>query len=430
MSNANIDVNEITSAVSQVVTEKSEALESQIKSLQEELKNAQSSAEEAKQLAADLEAKQEKTLMQHTAQALGKDDFCSEKASDAIRARMKTKEQFDLKEIDTKTLSISGAGDAQLAIDNVLGRTIIERAREEVVILGLIANKNVSSTDYREMVLRARPAVSAGTEQDGTTAPGDIWALTATTTYTEVAMNVGKQYAKPLLSDEVINDPVINLMAHLESLLVEELARYWALEVLYGNGQANNIDGILSTFLPTQDSENDADAGARAKDKYRVVMSSVEDGLGNASPTHASSAINVAIDLTVELPSRYHKNSKFVMNRRTLGLYRKLKDTQGRPLIQYESTGFVLVGYPVAIEDYCPDVNGTNPAGISAENARYPVIFGDLSQAYALCSIDDKFLVDPFTADGGTVLKYTARKGSLMQKNDAIVVLRSDADWT
>ncbi len=405
-----------------------------------ETKNQELSTQidELKNLIADLEAKAAAPApsnepLQFNMKAL------STSVKERLRNSMETKTPLNLAHIDTKELTIGAGNGEALAIDEELGRSIIERARENVVILNLIATKNIGSVDYREMVLTGYPVTGAQSEQSGgaggNTAPGDIWALTATATYEGVALKVGKQYAKPIISNEAINDPHIDIYAHLQTLLAEELSRYWALQVIYGNGAADNIRGILSTsrvsatesVLPTFPTA--AQPTARNVEFYPVELSGTEDSIGNADPTAANSAIDKVIDMTVALPARHLAGASFTMNRRTLGLYRKLKDLEGRPLMQFEAGGFNLVGHPVNIEDYMPDVDGTNPAAYAAVNMRYPVIFGRLDKAYALCHISDNFLFDPYSADGGVMLKYESRKGDIVQSNDAIVVFRTDADF-
>ena len=418
---------------SKASTDSVQALELKNEGVELQLKALAGASDEVKNLVADLQAKIQETKsvvpsnepLQFNMKALNlelKSIFALAK-NDRV--------QTNLANVDTKALTIGSGNGEALAIDEELGRTIIERARENVAILGLIASKTIGSTDYREMVLRAYPETKAGTEQTGNsgTAPGDIWALTATATYEGVSLNVGKQYAKPIISNEAIKDPHIDIYAHLVSLLAEEMSRYWALQVIYGNGTGDNLRGLLSTSRISAVESVKSNA-IRDFDFYPVELSGIEDSIGDTDPTAVNSAIDNAIDLTIVLPSAYLAGAMFTMNRRTLGAYRKLKDLEGRPLIQFESGSFSLVGYGVTIEDYMPDINGTNPASYALADMRMPVIFGQLSKAYALCHIDDNFLVDPYSADGGVMLKYESRKGDIVQHNDAIVVFRTDSDFS
>ena len=395
-----------------------------IESQGKELAALTETIEEVKNLAADSDAKLQSrnTNMEHSSMELKFDDKL---LSDKLKEVFLSGEKADFAKIDTKTLSIGGSGGESLAIDEELGRTIIERARENVAILGLIANKNVGSVEYREMVLRTRPATGKVLEN---TTGAAAWSLTGTQSYVGVSMTVAKQYAKPVISDEAIADPHIDIYSHLQTLLSEETSRYWAIQVLFGTGAANNeLRGILNESASAgrldADESLDYDGSTRDVNLYMAKVSGVDDSIGDDV-----SAIDNAIDMTTVVPSRYLAGAKFVMNRRTLGNYRKLRDADNKPLIQFEAGGFSLVGYVVVIEDYMPNEDGT-VQGTAMTGKKFPVIFGDLSKAYALCSIDDNFLVDPYSADGGVTIKYSSRKGDIVQNNDAIVVLRTSATW-
>jgi HK97 family phage major capsid protein len=79
------------------------------------------------------------------------------------------------------------------------------------------------------------------------------------------------------------------------------------------------------------------------------------------------------IDLFHALPTFYAQNATWAMNRTTLGAVRKLKDGQGRYLVDIGGMGntpvTTLLGRPVLECPDMPDVAG---------NA-YPIVFGDFS---------------------------------------------------
>ncbi|AUS01924.1 coil containing protein [Vibrio phage 3.058.O._10N.286.46.B8] len=360
---------------------------------------------EQKNLVADLEAKGAFTApVVEESEVKFDDNLLNQKLHDVFMSCKDGNREFD--KIDTKGLAIGGTGGESLAIDQELGRRIIERARENVVILGLVGSKTVSSTDYREMVLRGYPSTAKGTER----VPGsNQWTETGTQTYEQVVMKVGKQYAKPFISDEAISDPHIDLMAHLEVLLAEEMSRYWALQVLFGDGSTDNLRGMLSSNrIDAVESLKTSDE--RDFDYYPIVKSSSAALIG----ADDKAIMDNLIDMTVQLPTQYLNGSSYTMNRRTLGRLRKLRDTQERPLIQFERGGFSILGFGINVEDYWP--------GEAADAT--PIGFGQLSKAYTLINIDDKFLLDPYSQDGGVVIKATSRKGEMVMHNDAVVFLR------
>ena len=369
--------------------------------------------EEVKQTVADLESKHSDLVPASVEVTEVK--FDRKVLNQKLRDLFTGDKGVDLANVDTKALAVGGTGGEALAIDEELGRRVIERARENVAILGLIGSKSVSSVNYREMVLRNYPGTAKGIEN----VAGTNWNATATQTYEQVVMQVAKQYAKPQITHEAARDPHIDLMAHLETLLAEEMSRYWALQVLFGDGRPDNLRGILSSKRASlgAGSESRKDAAERDFDFYKVVPSTEAAKLGSDH----EEIIDNMIDLTIEVPTQYLSNSSYTMNRRTLGVLRKIKQstdgTDLRPLIQFEAGNFTLVGYGVNIEDYMPDVAADS----------MPIIFGDLSRAFVLIDIDDEYLVDPYTTDGVVTLKSTSRKGEIVQNNDAIVILSCEA---
>lgn len=346
----------------------------------------------------------------------------------ALSGAEKKNNSFKLNSLDVKGLTLGGDSGEVLAIDGELGRTIIERARENVAILGAIAIKSVGSVDYRELVLRNRPASLAdGIEQIAGISSGIASSnqdSTNTQSYEQVGLQVAKKYLKPFISNEAASDPHIDLVAELQRLLVEEMSRTWALQVLLGTGTGQNLRGILTARVDhaATTGESYKSNDARDFDIFPVHNSGASASLGAT----ATAVLDLLVDITTELPTAYLQGAAWMMNRRTLGIVRKLKDNQGRPLVNFEAgvtapektqagfNGQSILGYPVIVEDYMPDVAADS----------LPIIFGDLSKAYALCNIDENMIVDPYTLDGAVQFKHEQRKGDIVQHNDAIVIVK------
>lgn len=399
------------SAIEQIKAAQIEATKSATKELEVKMAEMSEANVELKNFVADLEAKMDVPAIGAPSEV----KFDSTALNVKLREIVTGKEAVNLASVDTKSLAIGGTGGEALAIDEELGRRVIERARENVVILGLIGSKSVSSVNYREMVLRNYPGTAKGVEN----VSGADWNTTATQSYEQVVMQVAKQYAKPQITHEAAADPHIDLMAHLEVLLAEEMSRYWALQVLFGDGTPDNLRGILSSNR-IDDTESAKSHAERDFDFYAMERSGSAASLG----VDGIAIMDNMIDLTIAVPTQYLGGSKFVMNRRTLGEFRKLRvggdaavTADARALIQFEAGNFSLVGHTVAIEDYMPNV----AAGST------PIIFGDLSKAFTLIDIDNEYLVDPYTTDGVVTLKATIRKGEMVQNNDAIVVFKIGA---
>ncbi len=411
------NTNEIKDAVVQVVETKNAELEAKLEAVtaQNEVMETKN-AELANQMA-DIEAKMADN--QAIVAVAQNQEFDVKQASDVLRGAMN--KETAKGQVEIKALTIGGADGEALAIDEELGRTVTERARENVAILGAIGSKSVGSVNYRELVLQTYPAV--GETGENTTLSGADWTATDTQKYVEVVMKVGKQYAKPQISDEASSDPHIDLWAHLQTLLAEEISRYWAQQVLAGAGTADAINGILTDnasatigHLDTRDGTDDGTKGESWKDVATRDVNTIPilpTGVAGGMPATASEFIDLLIDVTVAVPSKYLSASKWYMNRRTQAMVRKLKDADGRPLLQFEGGAFNVLGHPVVLEDYMRAVASDS----------FPIIFGDLNKAYRLCDIDETYLVDPYSIDGATQIKTSVRKGSLIGANDAIVVV-------
>lgn len=108
-----------------------------------------------------------------------------------------------------------------------------------------------------------------------------------------------------------------------------------------------------------------------------AVENAILNGTGSGEPTGILTGItwdaansttwasggNVGYDNIVDglalLPTVYHNDAVFVMNRKTLfGGIRKIKATDGMPIFTYnpqDRAAMTLLGYPVILDDYVPD---------------------------------------------------------------------------
>jgi hypothetical protein len=118
------------------------------------------------------------------------------------------------------------------------------------------------------------------------------------------------------------------------------------------------------------------------------------------------------------LGARYRANGTFVMNSKTAGAVRKMKDADGRFLW---SDGLAageparLMGYPVLIAEDMPDI---------AANA-YAIAFGDFRAGYTVAERPDlRILRDPFSAKPHVLFYATKRIGGDVSDFAAIKLLK------
>jgi hypothetical protein len=89
------------------------------------------------------------------------------------------------------------------------------------------------------------------------------------------------------------------------------------------------------------------------------VLNGVTWGAGNSSLYGANLGYDELVDGLALLPTAYHNNAIFVMNRKSLftGL-RKIKASDGQPIFTYnpqDRAAMSILGYPVVLDDFVPD---------------------------------------------------------------------------
>ncbi|AXI47044.1 phage major capsid protein [Sulfitobacter sp. SK012] len=124
------------------------------------------------------------------------------------------------------------------------------------------------------------------------------------------------------------------------------------------------------------------------------------------------------VDLVYSLGAQYRANATFVMNSKTAGVVRKLKDMDGRflwsdGLAQGEPAR--LMGYPVLVAEDMPDA-GTDTMSIA---------FGDFAAGYTVAERPDlRILRDPFSAKPHVLFYATKRVGGDVSDFAAIKLLK------
>ncbi|MEM9851661.1 MAG: phage major capsid protein, partial [Pseudomonadota bacterium] len=132
----------------------------------------------------------------------------------------------------------------------------------------------------------------------------------------------------------------------------------------------------------------------------------------------AADPADAIVDLVYALGARYRANATFVMNSKTAGAVRKMKDADGRFLW---SDGLAageparLMGYPVLVAEDMPDI-------ASGANA---IAFGDFRAGYTVAERPDlRILRDPFSAKPNVLFYATKRVGGDVSDFAAIKLLK------
>jgi len=139
---------------------------------------------------------------------------------------------------------------------------------------------------------------------------------------------------------------------------------------------------------------------------------------GAAADFAPTNSVDCIINLVYALGADYRANAAFVMNSKTAGAVRKMKDADGRFMW---SDGLAaaeparLMGYPVLIAEDMPDI---------AANA-YAIAFGDFNAGYTIAERPDlRILRDPFSAKPNVLFYASKRVGGDVTDFAAIKLLK------
>lgn len=319
-----------------------------------------------------------------------------------------------------KSLNLATPAAGGAAVAEVLSSDLIEYAREYSPILSEIGVRNGLTRDYRELVLTSYPAIADGIEN----AEGTAFPATATQTYGEVKADTIKVMANAPITDEAFFGATYNVYSDLVRTLGDQIGVKLAHKVIYGDGTDKNGRGILSTSrIDITDATGKSwkpsmGEGARPHDYFPVISTGVSGSLG----ADADAIQDLVIDLSCTLPTKYLARAKYYMNRKTKGALEKVRDADGKPVFKFnmiEGDTIRLNGYPVVLDDTMPNI---------APDSK-PIIFGDLSRAFAMANGDiDYMQVNPYKVQGQRHVEYNKEIFTIMQASDAILVVACTAN--
>jgi len=144
----------------------------------------------------------------------------------------------------------------------------------------------------------------------------------------------------------------------------------------------------------------------------RQISTGVNGGFG-AAPNGADSLI----DLIATIPTAYRGNARFMMNKSTEAVVRKLKDSDGAMIWSAglsAGTPATLLGYPVTLAEDMP----------ALATGSLSIAFGDFSTYHIADRQGTRLLRDPYTSKGSTIFHVTRRVGGALGTPDGIAALQ------
>jgi HK97 family phage major capsid protein len=205
---------------------------------------------------------------------------------------------------------------------------------------------------------------------------GETAARPATTTpgLTSLTYNTGELYANPQITQTALDDVAIDLEKWIAGEVDYEFAVQENIAFLSGNG-TNKPTGLLLYVTG---------AANAATHPWGAILGTTVAGA-------AAVTTDEVVDLVYSIPSERVANSKFFMNRTTLGKIRKLKDGQGNYMWQPSYVAgepSTLQGYPVVEVPGMPNMT----TGLVS------ILFGDMEKTYLVIDrVGLRVMRDPFS---------------------------------
>jgi HK97 family phage major capsid protein len=297
--------------------------------------------------------------------------------------------------LEGKALSTAVAADGGYLVDPQTAETVRSML---VSTSSLRAAANVVQVDATSFdVLIDRSEVGSGWATE--VAPQ---AETGTPTIERISIKLHELSAMPKASQRLLDDSAFDVEGWLAGKIATRFIRAEAAAFINGDG----VDKPRGILLPPK--------VANASWTWGSLGYIPTGAAADFATTNASDCI---VNLVYALGADYRANGTFIMNSKTAGAVRKMKDADGRFMwgdsLQAGEPAR-LMGYPVLICEDMPDV---------AANS-HPIAFGDFTAGYTIAERPDlRILRDPFSAKPNVLFYANKRVGGDVTDFAAIKLL-------
>jgi len=298
-----------------------------------------------------------------------------------------------------EAMSTSIGSDGGYLVPEETETEILRRLAEVSPIRAIAGNRQVSSGAYRKPFSKTGP--QAGWVGEKAARP-----RTSAPVLEELNFPAMELYAMPAASAALLDDAAVDMDAWIAEEVETAFAEQEGRAFVLGDG-VNKPTGFLSTPQVAESSWSWGSIGTLST--------------GTAGNFSATAPADKLIDLIYTLKSGYRQNARFVMNRRTQGALRKLKDADGNYLWQPPATAggeATLMNFPVTEAEDMPDI-ATDATAIA---------FGDFRRGYLVVDrVGVRILRDPYSAKPYVLFYTTKRVGGGVHDFDAIKLLKFSA---
>ncbi|MGI9395453.1 MAG: phage major capsid protein, partial [Boseongicola sp.] len=255
----------------------------------------------------------------------------------AFQAYLRTGEDEDLRglTLEEKALSTAVAGDGGYLVDPQTAETVKSVLRSTASIRQVSNVVTVEATSF-DVLIDSTEVGSGWATETGSVSE------TATPTIERISIPLFELNALPKASQRLLDDSAFDVEGWLAGRIADTFSQSEAAAFVNGDG-IDKPTGFLTH--PTLDDSS------WAWGSLGYIATGADGDFASANPADA------IVDLVYALGARYRANGSFVMNSKTAGAVRKIKDADGRFLW---SDGLAageparLLGYPVLIAEDMP----------------------------------------------------------------------------
>ncbi|MEM1077181.1 MAG: phage major capsid protein [Pseudomonadota bacterium] len=299
-------------------------------------------------------------------------------------------------DLEGKAMSTAVSADGGYLVDPQTADTVKAVLKSQASIRSIAQIVTVEATSYDVLVDQTEVGTGWASETANLTE-------TDTPQIDRISIPLHELAALPKVSQRLLDDAAFDIEAWLAERIADKFARSEASAFVTGNGQDKPRG-----FLDHASVDNDVWAWGN----LGYVVTGQDGEFDAVNPADA------IVDLVYALGARYRANASFVMNSKTAGVVRKIKDADGRFLW---SDGLAaaeparLLGYPVLISEDMPDIAADSTA----------IAFGDFASGYTIAERPDlRILRDPFSAKPHVLFYATKRVGGDVSDFAAIKLLK------
>lgn len=298
--------------------------------------------------------------------------------------------------LDGKSMNTAVSAEGGYLVDPQTAETVKSVLTSSASIRSIASVVNVEATSFDVLVDRNDTGAGWATEMTPT-------AETASPLFDRISIPLHELSAMPKASQRLLDDAAFDVEGWLAGRIADKFATAEAAAFVTGDG-VDKPRGFLRYPMV------DADEWSWGSLGYVAT--------GTAGDFDMNKPSDAIVDLVYALGAKYRANASFVMNSKTAGAVRKMKDADGRFLWTDSLAAgqpAQLMGYPVLIAENMPDI-GDEAAAIA---------FGDFAAGYTVAERPDlRVLRDPFSAKPHVLFYATKRVGGDVTDFAAIKLLK------